>query len=646
MRIRPLLLISLFMSLLGACAQQAAPPTADAPVPIAEGWNKMDPGGETMCSDGSPYSFYVRPGDPLKLMVYFEGGGGCWFRKNCDPSLQPTYKINLAGQNLDNARGIFDFSRTDNPFKDYTVVYAPYCTGDVHIGRVDQEYPPEKGQTGYLTIRHRGMNNADAVLDWTYKNVTSPQTVFVTGSSAGSIPSPYYALLIGEHYAKARVVQLGDGSGGYRRREGGNLPHTQWNTVKEISKQPAFAGMDDESFGYEKLYTAAAKARSDIQFATYDAAEDAVQKQFLTLSGVKDVSLLEMITANQNDIRADDPDFRSFIAGGDSHTVLMRPEFYTFRAGDVSIRDWVANLAEGKPVSDARCAECGYPELVGAPLPAAMSPLWKEWESNKQNVRPFWIFDNVAYVGIDWVAAYVLRTGDGLILIDSLYGKWVPALERNLRVLGLNPKDVKYVLTTHGHFDHAGGATYFQRRYGLKVVMSESDWALAAEAPELPYFAFDLPAQDIVAKDGDVITLGDTTVSIVSTPGHTPGAISFRYNVRDGEQTHQAITLGGVGLNFGGVERTEMYIQSYERLQAAAEGIAVSLPNHATMGRVFERRDLLRNRKAGEPHPFVDANGYRADIARFIAAAKGKLEKEKAGMAEDALTTLTKTLKQ
>lgn len=643
----------LTLTLLAACAQQSSapstPPPADAPVPVADGWNRIDPGGETRCSDGSPYNFYVRAGDPKKLLVYFDGGGACWFRKNCDPSLQPTYTINLAGQSLENARGIFDFSRSDNPFRDHTVVYAPYCTGDVHLGRVDQRYPPEAGPNpgqagGDLTVFHRGLTNSDAVLDWTYNHVASPESIFVAGSSAGSIPSPYYAYRIGAHYPGARIVQLGDGSGGYRNMAGGTLPHKQWGSLREITREPAFADMDDDSFGYEKLYIKAAAARPDIQFASYDAAEDAVQKQFLTLAGITDKSLLELISLNQGDIRTADGDFRSFIAGGDSHTILRRPEFYTYSAGGVSIRDWVADLADGKAVQDVACKDCSFPELVGTPMPAAMVPLWRAWESPQQAVKPFWIFDNVAYVGIDWVAAYVIRTSEGLILIDSLYGKWVQPLERNLRALGLDPKNVKYVLTTHGHFDHAGGAAYFQKRYGAKVVMSAPDWSLAAEAPELPYFAFDLPEKDIVAKDGDTLVLGDTTIHVVSTPGHTPGSISFRYTVRDGGQTHEAITLGGVGLNFSGVDRTTMYLDSYRKLLANAAEVAVSLPNHAAMGRVFERRDRLAARKAGEPHPFVDATGYRADLERFIAMAEDKLEKEKAGTAEDPLSTLSKAV--
>ena len=76
---------------------------------------------------------------------------------------------------------------------------------------------------------------------------------------------------------------------------------------------------------------------------------------------------------------------------------------------------------------------------------------------------------------------------------------------------------------------------------------------------------------DIVAKDGDTITLGDNTFELFNTPGHTTGVLSIRYTVREGDNEYTAMTLGGVGLNFSGVARTETYIKSYERLQSIQE---------------------------------------------------------------------------
>ena len=152
------------------------------------------------------------------------------------------------------------------------------------------------------------------------------------------------------------------------------------------------------------------------------------------------------------------------------------------------------------------------------------------------------------------------------------------------------------------------------------------------------------PRMDRVAQDGDVIVLGDNQFELFHTPGHTEGVLSIRYSVRDGNDTYTALTLGGVGLNFSGVARTEMYLESYARLQAMQEGVSVSLPNHQAMGSVFRRRDALAERQAGQPHPFVDPAGYKQSLASFIAAAEDKLAQEKAGTAIDPAAALLKAI--
>ena len=115
----------------------------------------------------------------------------------------------------------------------------------------------------------------------------------------------------------------------------------------------------------------------------------------------------------------------------------------------------VTALANNQPIDDVRCVECDQ-DGSGTPLSGPLKILWQSWEDPKQQyVQPFQIFDNVYYVGIDWVAAYLIDTGDGLVLIDPLYGKWINVLERNIRQLGFDPADTKYLINTHGHFDHA-----------------------------------------------------------------------------------------------------------------------------------------------------------------------------------------------
>ncbi len=332
---------------------------------LAGGWNKFTPGGETTCSDGSPYKFFVRPGDPEKLVVYLQGGGACWFRENCDPQMKPSYNVRLGDNFKPSSFGIFNFENSDNPFKDHSVIMAPYCTGDVHLGASNTTYAPVEDGQEPLVIHHQGRANMQAVLDWTYENVTAPKQIFVTGSSAGSIPSPFYASIFANHYTNAKIAQLGDASGGYRRVNDDVRPNEQWGAFNFINSEAGFETLQARGFNYEKLYIAAAQANPDILFAEYDAAQDKVQKRFLALSGNQVSSLIGALQANHADIRAAVPNFRSYIGPGDSHTILLRPEFYTYESSGTAIRDWVADLAAFKTVKNVTCTACDAPNSWG-----------------------------------------------------------------------------------------------------------------------------------------------------------------------------------------------------------------------------------------------------------------------------------------
>jgi glyoxylase-like metal-dependent hydrolase (beta-lactamase superfamily II) len=623
--------------------QVAAASRKKATGPARE-WQTIVPGGETICSDGSEYRFFVRPGDPDKLLFYLQGGGGCADRERCDPEMSPSYKRTVPATEKPRNTGIFNFNNPNNPFLNHTIAMVPYCTGDVHLGAIDRVYPPVEAGQAPLTIHHRGRTNVQAVLDWTYAQVRTPSEIFVTGSSAGAIPSPLYAAILADHYPDARIAQLGDGAGGYRGMTETRSNRDMWGVFGYLNDEPGFESEQREEFTYERLYMAAATANPDILFAEYDAAEDRVQKRFLTYSGINEVSLLPGLEANHADIRASAPNFRTYIAGGDSHTVLLKPEFYMYAADGIAIRDWVSDLSLFQPVEDIKCIRCKKDNYAGPAPPPTLATLWNTWEDREsQYVAPFKIFDNLYYVGINWVAAYLLITSDGLILIDSLYGKWVSTLMQNIRKLGFDPRDVKYLVNTHGHFDHAGGSAFFQHN-GARIVATEQDWQIMEADPDLAQFYAPIPQRDIVANDGDAIVLGDTRVDLFNTPGHTEGVLTLRYTVRDGAQRHTAITLGGVGLNFSGVERTATYIRSYERLQNLQDGVAVSLPNHAAMARVFERRDALARRTPDAPHPFVDPTGYRQSLEQFLDNAKLKLAAEKDGTADDPMAELTRAI--
>ncbi|MEX0618502.1 MAG: MBL fold metallo-hydrolase [Pseudohongiellaceae bacterium] len=242
-----------------------------------------------------------------------------------------------------------------------------------------------------------------------------------------------------------------------------------------------------------------------------------------------------------------------------------------------------------------------------------------------QRVEPFQVFDNLYYVGARWVAAWVLETDQGLILFDSLYGDLTDIAIDSIRQLGMDPNDIRYAVITHAHFDHVGGARRLQDEFGAIVMMTEEDWAMTEQ--DAVYQDYPKPVRHLTAGDGDTLNLGRTRLTFYKTPGHTPGVLSTLFTVYDNGYPHTAFMFGGVGLNFSGVERTQGYIDSVKRLMASPE-IEVNIPNHAGSGSVFERAEMLPDRQEGDPHPFVDRQGFQWWLEGLLADAEEKLEQE------------------
>lgn len=348
---------------LSACRTHGRTGPDLASMPAA--WNERVPGGDTRCSDGSPYRFFVHPGDPARLLVHFEGGGACWQGENCDLHARPTYDPKVDERDNPGRRdGIFRRDHPANPFAAYTVVFVPYCTGDVHLGHRTTSYPvaaTDSTVAHTVTIHHYGYVNARAALDWTFANVLAPDTIVVTGSSAGAIPSPVFASLLADQYPGARVVQLGDAAGGYRSGESAPAILDAWGVTEVLSTVPGFESLDARSFSYARLYILAAQRHPDVQFARYDTAEDEVQRQFLALAGEQVPSLMPLLEANREEIRSAVPNVRDFVAPGSVHTILSRAEFYTLETGTTLFRDWMEALVRGDPVSSVTCDPCRSP---------------------------------------------------------------------------------------------------------------------------------------------------------------------------------------------------------------------------------------------------------------------------------------------
>lgn len=245
----------------------------------------------------------------------------------------------------------------------------------------------------------------------------------------------------------------------------------------------------------------------------------------------------------------------------------------------------------------------------------------------EQRVAPFQVFDNLYYVGAKWVSAWLLETDQGLILFDALYGDLTDLAIDGIRELGFDPDDIRYVIVTHAHYDHIGGAKRFQDEFGAVVMMTDTDWQMTNE-PAI-YQDYPKPMRHLTASNGSTLNLGRTLLEFFETPGHTPGVLSTRFTVYDDGYPHQAFMFGGVGLNFSGVDRTNMYIDSVKRIQAIG-GIEVNIPNHEASGEVFARNELLKQRGEDEAHPFVDPEGFQAWLDELLVNAEAKLVEEQA----------------
>lgn len=329
-------------------------------------WQTIRPGGDTECADGTPYEFHVRRGDSDRVMIFFNGGGACWSGKTCDPAInQPDRRFNYrvqAGREWGNdprtLDGAFALDNPENPFRDWTQVFAPYCTGDVHLGTRDMTYHTPDGLE--FTVHHHGRDNAEAVLDYTYTHFGNASRVLVSGASAGAVASPLLAAEVADHMPGAEVIHFAGGGGGYRMP-----PPTQlWDNWGVFNRLPDW--FDQQRYTRENttlvdLYAVAAKAFPTIRFHQYDSAYDQVQEMFLELLE-HPAELLPGLDANRADLHRQIPDFRGYTADGEFHTVLRYPELYMRTSAGVRALDWVRAVAGGEKVENVHCEiPCGKP---------------------------------------------------------------------------------------------------------------------------------------------------------------------------------------------------------------------------------------------------------------------------------------------
>ena len=382
-RYRPhfLLLLSTLVLLFAACTQDEAtnPGTPDPEPPrtpelTANMWNAFTPGDDTICADGSEYEYYVYPGTQNKLVIDFQGGGACWDDGTCSlPTEEPgdggVYNSRVFGEPA--PQGIYDKMNDANPIGDWYHAYISYCTADIHLGNSTQTYTDPGGET--RTVQHKGQVNAQAVLDWVFAEFEAPETIFVTGCSAGAYGSITYMPKIQARYPNANIYQLGDCGAGvtpqafYEGEDG----ISRWNTssvLAELIPSLELSGGLDPTF-LASIYVEVGTTYPESILSQYNSAADFIQILFYALQQGASLPPSQEeaqqaaqewtagLSASLNEIEAGTDNFYSYTSlldnndnpsDGTEHCIITKPEFYTYELNGVPFISWVEDLVNGR----------------------------------------------------------------------------------------------------------------------------------------------------------------------------------------------------------------------------------------------------------------------------------------------------------
>ncbi|MEE2786097.1 MAG: pectin acetylesterase-family hydrolase [Myxococcota bacterium] len=321
-------------------------------MPEAGEWIEVVPGGETICSRGTPFRFFVRGGRSDRVLIFLQGGGACWNELTCSvagalffeeaPTLSDYEALIDAGI----LQGIFDIS-TGNLFKDWTIVYTPYCTGDIYWGNTTKTYSDD------VVIEHKGFTNTSVAIDWLYQRVASPEHVLVAGCSAGAYGSVLHGVYVAEHYADAKVSVLADSGAGIITPSFLKDSFPNWEAQENLPADVDKLQQPVETLSIEDVYIELAAYMPRLRLAQYSTAFDADQiSYYLAMGGdIHDWSpeyLASIETINRNA-----PNFRSYTAPGSMHCILNYEHMHTRTVNGVPFSEWLTQFVLGDDLPDS-----------------------------------------------------------------------------------------------------------------------------------------------------------------------------------------------------------------------------------------------------------------------------------------------------
>ncbi|MFK4727146.1 metallo-beta-lactamase class B [Bradyrhizobium niftali] len=256
--------------------------------------------------------------------------------------------------------------------------------------------------------------------------------------------------------------------------------------------------------------------------------------------------------------------------------------------------------------------------------------------------EPFQLIDNIYYVGTDGIAVYVIKTSQGLILMDTAMPQSTGMIKDNIAKLGFKVADIKIILNTHAHLDHTGGFAEIKKETGAQLIAGERDKPLL-EGGYYPGdeknedLAFPAVKVDRAVKEGDKVALGDTTLTAHATPGHSPGCTSWELTVKDGKENREVLFFcsGTVALNrLVGQPTYPGIVDDYRATFAKAKAMKIDVllgPHPEVYGMQAKRAEM----KEGAPNPFVKpdeivtyATGLSEDFDKQLTKQTAALEKK------------------
>ena len=323
-------------------------------------WIEIEPGGDTVCSRGTPYRFFVRGGDPQKVIIDFAGGGACWNETTCALAdvlfnaeagrLEPF----LAAIEEGRLGGLFD-GEAERFFADWTIIHIPYCTGDIHWGNARTEYNAD------TVIEHRGYANATRVLDWVYSRYAAPSTILVSGCSAGAYGAALHSAYVADHYPGARISVFADSGAGIITDDFLVMSLPNWNAQSSLPPFIPALQRPLTELSLPDLYIEVGRHFPAMRLAQTGTAYDQDQVFYFTAMGGQRAQWPIRFRESLTEIETAIPDnFRSYVPPGSVHCVSPYPFFFTREVNGVHLHDWLRELVDGsEPPASQACRGTG-----------------------------------------------------------------------------------------------------------------------------------------------------------------------------------------------------------------------------------------------------------------------------------------------